>query len=65
SVVFDNAKLKRYAPDMTTHIPFSEGARIALKYILEHPEECQKPDPEFDKFCDDVINALEEAKKKL
>lgn len=65
SVVFDNSKLKRYAPDMTTHIPFSEGVRIALKYILEHPEECQKPDPEFDKFCDDVIDALEEAKKKF
>ena len=48
SVVFDNAKLKRIAPDMKTNVPFSEGVRIALKYILSHPEECQVADPEFD-----------------
>ena len=65
SVVFDNSKLKRIVPHMTTHIPFSEGARIALDYILAHPEECQKEDPEYDAFCDRVIEVLEEAKSKM
>ena len=65
SVVFDNSKVKSLAPDMTTHIPFHEGVRIALNYILSHPEECQKEDQEFDAWCDQVIEVLEDAKKKL
>ena len=44
SVVFDNSKLKRLAPDMTTRVPFHEGVRRALDYILAHPE-CQVPIP--------------------
>ena len=62
SVVFDNRKLKRLVPDMKTTVPFHMGVRIALSYILAHPEECQKEDPEFDSWCDRVIEALEKAK---
>ena len=62
SVSFDNAKLKRLAPDMRTTVPFHEGVRIGLDYVLSHPEECQKPDPEFDAWCDRVIAALEASK---
>ena len=65
SVSFDNAKLKRLAPDMRTTVPFHVGVRIALDYILSHPEECQKPDPEFDAWCDRVIAALEAAKEHI
>ena len=65
SVVFDNAKLKRLAPDMKTNIPFSQGVRIALDYVLSHREECQKPDPDFDRWCDLVIAAQEAAKKQV
>ena len=65
SVVFDNTKLKRLAPAMTTTIPFHEGVRIALDYIKSHPEECQRDDPEFDAWCDDVIAALEKAKQSI
>ena len=65
SVSFDNTKLKRLAPDMKTTVPFHVGARIALDYILSHPEECQKPDPEFDDWCDRVIAALEKAKEAI
>ena len=36
----------------------------ALEYILQHPE-CQQEDPEFDAWCDRVIEVLEEAKKKI
>lgn len=65
SVVFDNTKIKRLAPDMCTTVPFHEGVRIALDYVLSHPEECQKPDPEFDDWCDRVIAALEAAKTSI
>ena len=65
SVIFDNSKLKRLAPDMGTHVPLHRGVRIALDYILSHPEECQKDDPEFDVWCDKVIEAQERAKDYL
>ena len=64
-VCFDNAKLKRLAPDMKTTIPFHVGVRIALDYVLSHPEECQIPDPEFDAWCDRVIAALEASKANI
>ena len=64
SVMFSNRKLKRLVPQMTTTIPFHQGVRIALDYILSHPE-CQKEDPEFDAWCDRVIDALEQAKKLI
>ena len=63
SVVFDNRKLKRLVPEMGTHVPFYQGVTIALDYILSHPEECQKDDPEFDAWCDSVVEAQEKAKE--
>lgn len=65
SVVFDNSKLKRAVPDMKTTVRFDQGVRIALDYVLSHPEECQKDDPEFDAWCDRVIEALESSKEKI
>jgi len=62
SVVFDNSKLKRIVPEMRTNIRFDQGVRKALDYILAHPEECQREDPEFDAWCDRVISALEASK---
>ena len=64
TVVFDNEKLKRLVPDMRTTVPFNRGVRIALDYVLTHPE-CQVEDPEFDSWCDRVIAALEESKKQF
>ena len=64
SVVFDNSKIKRIAPDMKTNVPFSRGVRIALKYILDH-KECRIEDPEFDRWCDKVIETLENAKTSI
>ncbi len=63
-VVFDNTKLKRLVPQMTTTIPFHEGARISISHILNHPE-LQVEDPEFDAWSDRVIAALEEAKTRI
>lgn len=62
SVVFDNSKLKRIVPDMQTFVRFDQGVRIALDYVLSHQEECQIDDPEFDAWCDRVIEALEASK---
>ncbi len=64
SVVFENRKLKRLVPQMTTTIPFHKGVRIALEYVLSHTDEYEE-DPEFDAFCDDVIEAMEKAKKEV
>lgn len=64
SVVFDNSKLKRLAPNMTTNIPFHKGVRIALDYCLSH-EDRYELDPEFDSFCDTVIESLEKAKADI
>jgi len=64
SVVFDNSKLKRLVPQMQTTVPFNLGVRIALDYVLSHPE-CQVEDQEFDAWCDRVIAALEESKRSI
>ena len=61
SVVFDNSKIKRIVPQMTTNVRFDTGVKIALDYVLSHPE-CQVEDPEFDSFCDKVIDTIEKAK---
>ena len=65
SVVFDNTQLKRVVPDMATNVRFDMGVRIALDYVLSHPEECQIEDPEFDSWCDRVIANLEKAKEGI
>ena len=64
SVMFDNAKIRHLCPDMHTTVPFHRGARIVLDYIMHHPE-CQKPDPEFDAWCDRIISMLESAKQNI
>ena len=65
SVVFDNTKIKKTVSDMTTHVPFNAGVKTALDYVLSHKEECQIEDPEFDAFCDKVIDTLEKAKAEF
>lgn len=58
SVVFDNTKLKKAVPGFAPSIRFEEGVRRCLEYILAHPE-CQVEDPEFDEWCDNIIEALD------
>lgn len=64
SVVFDNSKVKRLAPDLKTNVPLHKGVRICLEYILNH-KECMVEDPEFDQWCDKVILTLENAMKSF
>jgi len=54
SVVFDNSKLKRLVPGFTPTVRFDQGVRMVLENILLNPE-FQKEDPEFDMWCDKVI----------
>ena len=64
TVVFDCAKLKRVVPGWQAVVPFHEGVRRAVDYLLSHPE-LQVEEPEFDDWCDRVIRAQEEAKRAM
>ena len=64
TVVFDNSKLKRLVPGFTATVRADQGIRSTIEYVLSHPE-CQVEDPAFDDWCDRVIEALEEAKRKI
>ncbi|HEX7055962.1 MAG TPA: SDR family oxidoreductase [Bacilli bacterium] len=64
SVVFDNAKLKRLVPDFVATKRFDQGIRETVAYILAHPE-YQIEDPEFDSWCDRVIQSLDAAARAI
>lgn len=64
SVVFDNSKLKRAVPGFAPNIRFEQGIKKVLDNVLSNPS-LQIPDPEFDRWCDKVIETLEEAKAKI
>ena len=64
SVIFDNAKLKRAVPDFKCTVRFDMGVRMAVSHILSHPE-CRVDDPEFDRWTDEVIRALDEASARV
>ena len=64
SVVFDNSKLKRLVPDFTATKRFDTGVRETIENILAHPE-LQKEDPEFDAWCDRVVEAMEKAEREI
>ncbi len=64
SVIFDNSKVKRVVPEFVATTRFDQGARKTVEHILSHPE-LQVEDPEFDAWCDSVIDALERAKKSI
>ncbi len=64
SVVFDNSKLKRLVPEFCATVRLDQGIPWAVKYVMSHPE-CRKEDPEFDRWCDCVIEAQKEAAAKV
>lgn len=64
SVVFDNSKLKKAVPDFVCKIRFDQGVKKVIDNCLKKPE-LQVEDPEFDAFCDRVIESLENAKKQI
>lgn len=60
TVVFDNSKLKRLVPDFVAAKRVDQGIKETVEFILAHPEH-QQEDPEFDAWCDNVIEALRQA----
>ncbi|MEP3382589.1 MAG: NAD-dependent dehydratase, partial [Maribacter dokdonensis] len=38
SVLFDNTKIKTFVPGFKATIPFSEGIKRTVKWLLKHPE---------------------------
>lgn len=64
SVIFDNAKIKRAVPGFAATTRFDQGVRETVRYVESHPE-CQTLDPDFDEWCDRVIEAWERAVETL
>ncbi|WP_055106286.1 SDR family oxidoreductase [Paenibacillus ihumii] len=64
SVVFDNSKLKRLVPEFVATTRLDQGIKQTVQYILAHPE-LQLEDPEFDAWCDRVIDAMDRAVKAV
>ena len=62
SVVFDCGKLKRAVPGFCATTRFDQGVRYAVAYIKAHPE-LQIEDPEFDIWCDKVIDIMEKTRQ--
>ncbi len=60
TVLFDCTKLKRAVPGFQATTRFDEGVRRSIAYLLCHPE-CQIEEPDFDRWCDMVIEAQEKA----
>ena len=64
TVVFDCTKLKRAVPGFQAVTRFDQGVRYCVNYLLKHPE-LQVEDPEFDSWCDRVIEAQEQARNSF
>ena len=63
TVLFDNSKLKRSVPGFQATVRFEDGVARTIDHILAHPE-LQVEDPAFDAWCDQVLEALDQAKKR-
>ncbi|MCR5131649.1 MAG: SDR family oxidoreductase [Prevotella sp.] len=64
TVVFDCTKLKRAVPGFQCTTRFDEGVRRCVRHILNHPE-LQIEDPDFDQWCDRVIEVQDAARKSF
>ena len=64
TVVFECSKLKRAVPGFCATTRLEQGFRKAISYMMEPPE-TQVEDPEFDEWCDRVIETLEATKKSF
>ena len=57
SVVFDCSKLKSLVPDFVATKRADQGIRETVEYVMSHPE-CQVEDPDFDKWCDLIVEKM-------
>lgn len=56
SYVFNNSKIKRFVPEFTATVSFSEGIKQSIDWYESNPELC-KVDDEFNSLTDRIINA--------
>jgi nucleoside-diphosphate-sugar epimerase len=63
SAVFDTSKLKRLVPGFHAAIRFDQGVKETVEYVLAH-KEYQRPDEAFDRWCDRIIDGLEQLKRR-
>ena len=65
--IYDNSRLKKLVPDYCATVTWREGVRRALEVIMAD-ERLRPEDPEFDNWCDTMIEiydkALAEAKER-
>jgi len=64
SSVFDNTKLKQLVPEFKATKRFDQGIKETIEHILAHPE-LQRKDPEFDKWCDTIIDSMQQLAEKI
>ena len=64
SVIFDNSKIKHAVPGFTAAVRADQGIRAAVRHILAHPE-YQHDDPDFDQWCDRIIEKYENLREEL
>lgn len=62
--VFDNSKLKRLVPGFAATTRFDQGLRLSLDQLMSN-RELQLPDPEFDRFCDAVVDIMGKAEQAI
>ena len=60
SIIFDNTKLKRLAPDFCAKIRADEGIKMTIDNVLSR-KELQHEDKEFDAWCDKVTGVIQKA----
>ena len=64
TVIFQNRLLHRLVPSFQIKYRFDQAARESVDYILTHPE-LQVEDPEFDAFCDAVVQIMDQASDQI
>lgn len=60
TVIFDNSKVKRLVPYFVATMRFDQAIAKIIQNILSQPE-LQKEDPEFEAFCDKMVEVMKEA----
>ena len=64
NVIFDNSKIKRTVPEFICSVSMAEGLTRAARAMADHPE-MQTMDPEFDRWCDRVIDCYQSIQNAL
>ena len=62
--VFDNTKIKRLVPGFRAKTRLDQGMRLSLEYIMNNKDR-QVEDPEFDAFCDKMVDIMRRAEQEV